>query len=405
MDHATLPSKQPSMKQQIRVHLLLLSMAIAAPAANFYVATDGKIENDGSRAKPWPSVEHALSQVGGGHTIIVKPGLYRGPIQIAKQFAGTRERPTVLQSEVKWKAIIIGAEYHAVSTGDGCDWVTIDGFEVLGARHDGVKLNGHHSVVRNCWVHNNQAMGVAMHNKRGGLIENNLIEFNGTHIQFDHGVYADGEELTVRGNIVRHNASFALHLYPSIKNSRIENNLIYGQVRRRGIIVSCPTGGGKNVIVNNTVIEQLPFTLWAGNGEIIANNILVSESEDDVLSLTEGTTNTLADYNLCLPKSARQGPHGVTGNPMFVDAGKGLFWLRAESPARRQGSPEHAPATDFWGRPRAKGQPPDLGAMPFASELLRPEVRGRFEYNWAYYRHGGTLPDLWALPLHAVPSP
>lgn len=225
--------------------LLVMATAIAAPAATCYVATDGKAENDGSQAKPWPSVEHALAKMGGGHTIIVKSGLYRGPIQIAKQFAGTRERPTVIQSEVKWKVVIMGAEYHVISNSDGCDWVTIDGFEVMGGRYDGVKLNGDHNVVRNCWVHNNKSMGIAMHNQKGGVIENNLIEFNGSHIQFEHGVYTDGDGLTVRGNIVRHNASYGLHLYPSIKNSQIENNLVYGQVRRRGIIVACPAGGGK----------------------------------------------------------------------------------------------------------------------------------------------------------------
>ena len=50
----------------------------------------------------------------------------------------------------------------------------MNGFEVLGARYDGIKMNGDYNVVRNCWVHNNQAMGVAMHNQRGGVIENNL---------------------------------------------------------------------------------------------------------------------------------------------------------------------------------------------------------------------------------------
>jgi len=155
--------------------LCLLATTVTASGATYIVATDGKADNDGSRAKSWPSVEHALSKVGGGHTILVKPGLYRGPIQIAKQFAGTRERPTVIQSEVKWKAVVFGAEYHVISNGDGCDWVTIDGLEVLGARYDGIKMNGDHNVVRNCWVHNNQAMGVAMHNQRGGVIENNLV--------------------------------------------------------------------------------------------------------------------------------------------------------------------------------------------------------------------------------------
>lgn len=62
------------------------------------------------------------------------------------------------------------------------------------------------------------ATGIAMHNQKGGVIENNLIEFNGGHVQFDHGVYADGDELTVQGNIVRHNASYGLHLYPDRKS-------------------------------------------------------------------------------------------------------------------------------------------------------------------------------------------
>lgn len=50
------------------------------------------------------------------------------------------------------------------------------------------------------------------------------------------------------------------------------------------------------------------------------------------------------DYNLCVPKSARQGPHGLSGDPGFVDPTRvadaaklwrrsGVFWLREGSPA------------------------------------------------------------------------
>ena len=115
------------MNRYVWVSLLVMTMATAARADTYYVAADGKPENDGAWAKPWPSVEYALSKVGGGHTIIVKPGIYRGPIQIAKQYAGTKERPTVIKAEVKWRAVIIGAEYHVISNADGCHWVVIDG--------------------------------------------------------------------------------------------------------------------------------------------------------------------------------------------------------------------------------------------------------------------------------------
>jgi parallel beta-helix repeat protein len=276
--------------------------------------------------------------------------------------------------------------------------VVIDGFEVMGARYDGIKLNGDHNVARNCWVHNNKAMGVAMHNKKYGIIENNLIEFNGNHIQFDHGVYADGEGLTIHSNIVRHNASYGLHLYPSIKNSVISNNLVYGQVRKRGIIVACPDGGGKNVIVNNTIVENDAISIWNGDGEVIVNNILVSENQ--LFSFNNDTKNLLIDYNLCLPQSELQGSHGISGDPVFVEPRRGVFWLRENSPAIGKGSLQHAPTMDFWGRPRPKDKAPDLGAFEFVPALATEEARAGWDYGWTYHRHGQSkgLPDFWTPP-------
>jgi len=62
--------------------------------------------------------------------------------------------------------------------------------------------------------------------------------------------------LTVSGNIVRHNSGFGLHLYPSIRRSVISLNLVYGHWYCSGIIVACPEGGGQNLIVNNTAVDN-----------------------------------------------------------------------------------------------------------------------------------------------------
>src|SRR5574340_1410093 len=97
------------------VMLLVALTTMSADAGTYYVATDGKPENDGSAAKPWPSVEHALSKAGAGQTIILTPGIYRGPIEIPKRYAGTEAQPTVIRSEVKWRAVILGAPYHVIS--------------------------------------------------------------------------------------------------------------------------------------------------------------------------------------------------------------------------------------------------------------------------------------------------
>jgi hypothetical protein len=70
---------------QIALIVALSTMALPVSAGTYYVSTEGSAENDGSREKPWPIVDRALSKVGGGKTNIVRPGTYRGPIQIAKQ--------------------------------------------------------------------------------------------------------------------------------------------------------------------------------------------------------------------------------------------------------------------------------------------------------------------------------
>ena len=118
--------------------------------------------------------------------------------------------------------------------------------------------------------------------------------------------------------------------------------------------------------------------------------------------------NLLADHNLCIPPSERQGSSGVTGDPRFVDPGKGLFWLRPDSPAIGKGSAERATELDFWGRRRSKDPPPDLGAFPFVPRLAGEEARQRWDHGWAYFRHGegGKIPDYWALPdLPSASSP
>jgi hypothetical protein len=235
-----------------------------------------------------------------------------------------------------------------------------------------------------------------MHQRKGGRIENNLVEFNGLNIQFDHGVYASGDGLTIDGNVVRHNASYGLHLYSKIQNSVIANNLVYDQVRRRGIIVACPEGGGKNRIVHNTVVERQPLEIWNGDGEVVANNIFIAEG-GRVFSFNRQTGHVLFDHNLCIPKSDPEDPHGLSEDPLFLDRGRGVFWLRSGSPAIGKGSPNYATARDFWARPRPLGKPVDLGALPFVPALVTKGPPAEWPYSPHGERHWPH--DFWsALP-------
>ncbi len=121
--------------------LLLLPMAATACCgATYYVAPDGTEDGDGSAAGPWPSVEYALSRVGGGNTIILRAGIYRGPFQIRNHPAPPDGPPTIIKPERKWKAVVNGGAEEAINVVD-CPGIVLDGFEVVGARADGISMN------------------------------------------------------------------------------------------------------------------------------------------------------------------------------------------------------------------------------------------------------------------------
>jgi parallel beta-helix repeat protein len=366
--------------------LCLLLWTMAARAETYYIATNGRPDTEGSSERPFSSLAIALQKVGGGHTFLFKPGFYTGQIAIPKRYEGTAERPTILKSEQKWQATLLGSADSGIFA-RGCNWIVIDGFEVMGARAYGIFLEGDHCVVRNCWVHNNVAVGIGMHKADAGLIERNLIEFNGCHPQFHHGIYASGKNILIRSNIVRHNAGFGMHCYPDMAQSRIESNLICGHSNRFAVLIYAPKGGGQNKILNNTIVSnQGGVSLRNGDSEIVANNIFAANRDD--LKLVPEKSKALIDYNLTYPKSAAQGPNGISANPQFQDASRGLYWLRSDSPALQKGAPRFAAEKDFWGRPlRSK---PGLGAFgdaPQNAKRWQPAALNLSVQNkdWPYF--------------------
>ena len=70
------------------------------------VVTWNRNSERGSFANPWPSVDLALDKVGGGNTIVLKRGEYRGPITMTAKAAGTMENPAIIKSEKKWEVAV-----------------------------------------------------------------------------------------------------------------------------------------------------------------------------------------------------------------------------------------------------------------------------------------------------------
>lgn len=393
--------------------IFVLSLSsVELSCATYWIAPTGRAAATGSETDPFDSIENALKKYGGGNTFIFKPGIYVGrQVTLLRKHAGTAEKPTVLKSEQKYEANIHGSPGNGISVGDGCEWVIIDGFDIGGSKSDGVYANADHTVIRNCRIHNNAGQGIMVHGEKGVVIENNLIEYNGTHIQFDHGIYAYGSDFTLRNNIVRFNSSIGLHLYPRLGKSTIETNLIYGNPRWGILIYSTPKVGS-NRIVNNTITQNgSGLAIKDPLNEIIVNNIIVDNTKwkfhklETIENLNGNNfRGSKVDYNLCIPSSKDVGrqPNGLSTDPLFLDPMKGAFYLKKGSPAIGKGSREYASSRDFFNRPRPSDKSPDLGCFSYDESLLLPEARQSWYYQWPFFfkKSIGPIPDLWK-PHHS----
>lgn len=375
--------------------------------ATYYVSPKGTVDNDGTSERPWPSVQYALDKVGGGNTFILKAGIYPGPIAISKAYSGQPDSPTVIKSEVKWKAIVVGSSTHGVYTADNANWVVFDGLEVSGATDDGIKMQGDYGVVRNCYVHGSGSMGLSAHGKKGWTMERNLLEFNGQNPQFHHGIYADGDTFTIRDNIVRHNAGYGMQVYPSASNGYIMNNVVYGQPRKAGIILQSPKGGGHNVVANNTIADNVGGGISLSNSdtEVVISNIVTTASATPIV-MNSASKNVWFANNLCQPACGVEGDGNITGDPLFVYTMRGAYYLMPGSPAIAAGKLELSAAQDFWGLTRK--EKPDLGAFSYLQYMSTDASRSTWYSGYAYrfsLNSGQNIPDLWTLPMEAVPAP
>lgn len=355
-------------------------LAFAAPAptsqpAAYYVARQGSMSGDGSQERPWPSVEVALEKIGGGKKIVVKPGDYPR-IKLYAAASGSPGAPTVIVSEVKWKARIVGPHEHGIYSPEddaarALHDVVLDGFEIDGGNHDAIPYDGLHFVrdqrivVRNCWVHHARHMGVALHECDDSVIERCLIEQNGTDgstgVPQHHGVYASGQRLLIQSNVVRGNSGFGLHLYERLGNSLVTRNLVVDHLRGTGIMVQ--STGGNQITFNTVVRSNIGIAVRKGKNERILGNIIV-ESISQTLLMPVDTSESVFDWNLCdvLPTPnmalvySGVGPHNLRADPQFVDR-RGVFYLKSNSPARL--------GTNF----PAGWTLPDLGAFSYDPAL------------------------------------
>ncbi|MEK6301172.1 MAG: right-handed parallel beta-helix repeat-containing protein [Acidobacteriota bacterium] len=304
------------------LRLMLMSVAAgvvlaASAAANtYFVANSGLDTNAGSQAAPWLTIQHAVTTIVPGDTIMVQPGTYAG-CRIGK--SGTAGAVCTLKASTPGTVLINSLSpanrHQSLIEVENFDatvryWV-IDGFECSGAQRYGIDLRDTDFItVQNCVVHNSTVTGIFLAFGYHPLIQNNESYMNG-----EHGIYQSnsGDFPTIRGNKLHHNFSAGLHMNgdrnfipgdgiisfalveknmvwengappggasgincDGVSDSVIRNNLLYNN-HASGISfygIDGAEGSSRNKVYNNTIV-------MAGDGRWCINIPPAAEGQPD----------------------------------------------------------------------------------------------------------------------------
>jgi hypothetical protein len=180
-----------------------------------------------------------------------------------------------------------------------------------------------------------------------------------------------------------------------VQNSRIENNLIYGN-HASGISlyqIDGAAGSTGNTVINNTVYEandgRWALNIQSGSsGNTVLNNILVSAhpTRGAIDISADSMSGFVSDYNAVISRFTTDGGSSIktlaqwqastgedahslvaTAANLFVNPGGNDYHLLSTSPAKNAGTSESAPPGDFDGLPRKAGAAFDIGAYEFGA--------------------------------------
>jgi parallel beta-helix repeat protein len=393
--------------------------------ATLFVATDGSDANDGTSAAPWRTLQHAANLVNPGDTIIVRAGNYTG---FYLDRDGTPADRIAFQAE---SGVTINQRNATTPDGinlEGADFITIEGFNVVGMPRTGIRSVINHDVIlRNNQLDQNGYWGILTGHSEDILIEGNVASRSG----IEHGIYVSnsGDNPIIRNNIIWGNRANGIHMNgdlsqggdgiisgalvegnviydngvgggsgincDGVQNSIIRNNLIYN-THASGISLYRIDGGGGssgNLVVNNTVLVAADgrwvLNIQTGStGNTVRNNILYSAHtfRGSISISSDSLPGFSSDYNVVMSRFTTNGGDSVltlaawrsatghdmhslvaTADQLFTDPAAFDFHLAAGSPAVDAGTAQFAPLLDIEGTVRPTGNGIDIGADELGS--------------------------------------
>ncbi len=331
--------------------LAALEPAAATLQRVFYLAPDGSDSGPGTKARPWRSLQRALDRLDPGETLLVREGTYTDWVVIRR--SGTaQERITVAaypgeRPVVRGRLRITGA------------YVTVRGFEFLGGgpTNDREVLvyvdGGDHFRLSGSELTGSARSAIFLGSGADDArILRNWIHHNGTHDDYDHGIYwAEGSGGRIANNLIEENRAFGIQIYPDADGIVVANNTILGNGRSAIIVGGEPGQAAERIVVaNNLLVGNEEYGIrsyWGGRvgeGNLVTSNLAYSNGAGD---FAEGFFGEGLAYE-----------GNVTADPRFRGAGDPR--LAADSPAVGRALADYAPPRDLAGKRRDAA--PDLGA-------------------------------------------
>jgi|GEM_PF-2239270 hypothetical protein len=369
----------------------LLGLVQGVFAAVYHVAPDGDDAHPGSPERPLRTVQRAVDRARAGDTIVVRAGVYREAVVLRE--SGEEGRPIVLKNHPGERPILQPGQPGQAPPGQGIrlqaragyqhpiGWIALEGLEIRHG-HDGIKFyNAHHVTIRNCFVHDNWHQGILGNGYRvrieGNVIARNGLRPDNERSNLEHGIYVTGTEIEIVNNVIHGNRAYGIQVagYPynpgahagpefaGARRWRIHHNTIALQRNRAGVVLWQPQT--TDCTIQNNIFYRNAQTLGrgacqgvdfvnAGGGHRICRNLFFGPERTAWSQPPEG----------CRIEENLEGQ-----DPLFMDADRGDFRLRAGSPAIDAGLTEGAPKKDREGRTRPQGGGVDLGAHEFQRGL------------------------------------